>query len=114
MVVEQSKAAVVWQERLRRFEESELSVKEFCARESVSDPSFYQWRKRLGGAESSRSRRRAKPAFQPVRVTGVTEALSVEFPGGVQLHVPTSDLNAIRAVVSEVATACRADAAGGR
>ena len=40
-------AEVVWRDRLARFARSNLTVKQFCRQEGVSDPSFYQWRKRL-------------------------------------------------------------------
>lgn len=39
-----------WQSLIARGERSELSVSEFCRRESISTASFYSWRKRLGGA----------------------------------------------------------------
>ena len=42
-----SGAEAVWRERLRRFDSGNLTVAEFCHREGVSNPSFYQWRKRL-------------------------------------------------------------------
>jgi hypothetical protein len=111
----QSTAAEIWQERLDRFEESGLSVKEFCARESVSNPSFYQWRKKLVGAGRNvqqRTRRKARSAFQPVRVTPVAEVLSIEFPGGARLWVPASSLDLVRAVTREVVIASRLDDAG--
>lgn len=112
----QSKAAEIWRERLERFEESGLSVKEFCVREAVSNPSFYQWRKKLAGAGSNvrgRTRSKARCAFQPVRVTPVAEVLSIEFPGGARLCVPASNLDLVRAVTSEVTIASRLDHAGG-
>jgi len=36
-----------WQALIARAEQSELSVTEFCRRESVSTASFYTWRNRL-------------------------------------------------------------------
>jgi hypothetical protein len=111
----QSKAAEIWRERLDRFEASGLSVKEFCVRESVSNPSFYQWRKKLADAGRNgqqRTRPNAMSAFQPVRVTPVAEVLSIEFPGGARLCVPTSNLDLARAVTREVAMASRLDDAG--
>lgn len=56
-----------WRERVRRWRNSGQTVREFCWREGVSEPSFYQWRKRLrpGRALAHGS----KPAvFVPVRV----------------------------------------------
>ena len=37
----------LWWQRFRRFELSGLSVVAFCAKEGVSEPSFYAWRRRL-------------------------------------------------------------------
>lgn len=37
----------LWLDRLNRFAESGLKVAEFCQREQVSVPSFYQWKRRL-------------------------------------------------------------------
>lgn len=34
-----------WQQRLRRFEKSGLTVARFCARERVSVPTFWYWRR---------------------------------------------------------------------
>jgi len=39
---------VEWRHRLARFVEGSLPVKEFCQAESVSEASFYRWRKQLG------------------------------------------------------------------
>jgi transposase len=59
-----------WRDRLTRWRESGLSVSEFCWREGVSPPSFYQWRKRLRRAPHSGSRRARAPVFVPVEVVG--------------------------------------------
>jgi transposase-like protein len=47
-----SKRADLWRERLARQAVGAWSVAEFCRREGVSQPSFYQWRKRLGSTRS--------------------------------------------------------------
>jgi hypothetical protein len=36
-----------WKSRLLRFYDSDVTVAEFCAAESVSTPSFYQWQRRI-------------------------------------------------------------------
>ena len=45
-----------WQALIARAEHSELSVTEFCRRESVSTASFYSWRNRLSTNAESVSR----------------------------------------------------------
>lgn len=97
-----------WQRRMARFQEAQQSVAEFCRKEGVSAPSFYQWRKRLAQrpclAEET-------TGFTPVRLVAATSVV-VHLPGGTQLHVPTSDPQALRLVID---TLVRADAqrAGG-
>jgi hypothetical protein len=97
-----------WQRRMARFEEAQESVAEFCRKESVSAPSFYQWRKRLA--------QRCRPAeeaagFRPVRLVS-SAGVAVQLPGGTRLHVPISDLRVLRLVIN---TLTRIDArrAGG-
>ncbi|MHB1036476.1 MAG: IS66 family insertion sequence element accessory protein TnpA [Pirellulales bacterium] len=103
-----------WQQRMARFRKARQSVAEFCRKEEVSAPSFYQWRKRL--AQRPRSAEKAA-GFRPVRLAGtngtlVAAAVAVQLPGGTQLHVPTSERRALRLVID---TLVRADAqrAGG-
>ena len=43
-----------WEERLRRYADSQLTVGEFCVREGVSVAAFYVWRMRLGGGQRGR------------------------------------------------------------
>lgn len=38
-----------WRALIERFGASGLSVQAFCRRESISEVSFYRWRKALGG-----------------------------------------------------------------
>jgi hypothetical protein len=40
-----------WEERLRRYADSQLTVGEFCVWEGVSVAAFYVWRKKLGGGQ---------------------------------------------------------------
>jgi hypothetical protein len=97
-----------WQRRMARFEEARQSVAEFCRKEGVSAPSFYQWRKRL-----ARRPRQGEEAtgFRPVRLVS-SAGVVVQLPGGTRLQVPTADRRALRLVIDTLA---RADAqrAGG-
>ena len=52
-----SQAEAAWRGRMARFRRGTLTVVEFCRREGVSVPNFYQWRKRLEPAVQPRSRR---------------------------------------------------------
>jgi len=41
-----------WRQTLRRWRASGESVRAFCRREGISEPSFYWWRRRLSGQRS--------------------------------------------------------------
>lgn len=109
----------LWRERLRRWRRSGQSVSEFCWHEGVSEPSFYQWRKRLKRDQGG-SRPATAAVFVPVEVVdasavarpsgvsaGQAEMLvEVVFPGGVTVragaHVDESQWrNVLRAIVAE-------------
>jgi transposase-like protein len=107
----------VWRDRLARFGRSNWTVAEFCRREGVSNPSFYQWRKRLGlGAGTSTA---GRPTCQGVRsrhdtspfvaVSVSSPAISeIEFPNGVRIRVPATNARALRAAVRVGRDLCQA------
>ena len=53
-----------WTTRLRRFEQADQTVAQFCVDEGVSPPSFYSWRTKL--REVTPTSRDS--VFQPVRI----------------------------------------------
>jgi|GEM_PF-1202869 len=79
-----------WQQRLARFEHSELTIAEFCEREGYSTASFYLWRRKLRGSELS-----PDPAFIPVQIDGSEftggggRAVEIDLPGGAIVKVPS-------------------------
>jgi hypothetical protein len=88
-------ASAVWRERLERYAGGQSSVAEFCRRERVSQPSFYRWRKLLGGASSRRGIQRdtwreREPRFLPVEIPASLLATGVrmELPGGATVCFP--------------------------
>lgn len=59
----------LWQELIARQRASGVSVRAFCRRERLAEPSFYAWRKRLAARRvSTRRGARATKAFAAVRV----------------------------------------------
>lgn len=60
--------ATFWQHQLHLWRRSGLSVRRFCARHGLSEPSFYFWRRRLEPKH---------PAFLPVRVVADTAPSSI-------------------------------------
>ena len=99
-----------WRDRLRRFARSQLSVTEFCRREQVSEPSFYQWRKRLARTadEDQNSAHHTPATFLPVQLTAVS-GLQARFPNGATVTLPANDPALIRlsiAAIAEARTTC--------
>jgi transposase-like protein len=109
-------AAKRWRDRLARWRKSGLSVSEFCWREGVSPPSFYQWRKRLRRAPNSGSRSARAPVFVPVEVVGSAgesaplarggsegALVEVEMPRGVTVRIGSQvDESRLRSVLRAV------------
>ena len=50
MVAKQSRKEVEWRQRLARFAAGGRQIKQFCQAESVSEATFYRWRKQLAGS----------------------------------------------------------------
>jgi hypothetical protein len=118
--------AAVWRERLARFGECQLTVKEFCRREGVSEPSFYHWRKRLdrGRTVAKQTRRSGgEPTkaikslpFLPVKVSSAGDDChtafnaawaEVELPDGLRIRVPATHSEALRVVILTGHEVCR-------
>lgn len=96
-----------WRRRLLRFEKHPSTIKEFCRREGVSEPSFYLWRKRLGLKNAQKPVRAESPAespagFRPVRLL-TRESLVAHLPGGMRMVVPMSEPDGLRAVIDALA-----------
>lgn len=90
-------AALRWREILKRQAGSGLSVREFCATEGVSQPSFYAWRRKLRERKNAGSRppgaRRRKDAadqgrmFVPLELLGAAQSLEIIHPLGYRVQI---------------------------
>src|SRR5690348_7530730 len=76
-----------WRERIAQFACSGLSVRAFCARHAISEPSFYAWRRELADRDRTSTMKGATPTFVPVTVLAAA-AIEVSLPGGVTVRVP--------------------------
>ena len=86
-----------WGEILKRQADSGVSVRQFCATEGVSEPSFYAWRKKLGartngsarGRTGARGRDRSDNGrlFVPLQVLDTAAALEIIHPLGYRIQV---------------------------
>ena len=93
----------VWQARLRRFAESDLSVAAFCRQERVSAPSFYEWRRKLARTNGTRSvARREAPVFVPVRIEPAA-VVEMRLPNGVLVSLPAGDVATLAAAITAAA-----------
>jgi transposase-like protein len=91
-----------WRQRMNRFRASKLSVKEFCRREGVSEPTFYHWRKRLLQSPTRGVPQRRKSAvagFVELAVHG-SAATQIELPNGIRLHVAATHAEALVAAIT--------------
>jgi hypothetical protein len=85
----------LWRQRLQRFERSGLSTVAFCAKEGVSVPSFYAWRRRLQPPVEQAA------SLVPVRLLPVASPVEVVLPGRLVLRLtPGCDLDFVRSVVA--------------
>lgn len=96
-------AEAVWRDRLARYQQSNVSIPEFCREEGVSNPSFYKWRKRLQAAEAKSVSRSPNTVvtepFVPVNVSASTLYAELELPNGVRIRVPASNAQTLRVVI---------------
>ena len=87
--------ADLWRQRLQRFERSGLPAVAFCAKEGVSAPSFYAWRRRLQPPVEQAAR------LVPVRLFPAAAPVEVVLPGGLALRLtPGCDLDFVRSLVA--------------
>ena len=50
-----------WRQTVRRWRASGESVRAFCRREGISEPSFYWWRRQLSGKRSASASKASRP-----------------------------------------------------
>lgn len=103
----------LWQQRLRRFERSNLTVAAFCQAEDVSLPSFYHWRNKLEASETPINLRRheaprdaertagSEHAFLPVDIVQ-SATVEIHLPNGARLAVPAGDQAALETAIAAV------------
>jgi transposase-like protein len=68
-----------WLDLVRRWQQSELSAREFCQRHQLSEPSFYSWRRVL------RERGLIKQSASPVKPAFVKLSLTTEATSAVEV-----------------------------
>ena len=102
-----TETAKLWAQRLRRFDQAEMTVAMFCASEGVSQPSFYNWKRKLRRPAVT-AKRNPPASFLPVKLPQPVDSASaivttIELPGGIRIRVETPGDQA--ATTPRVATA---------
>lgn len=95
-----------WSARFKRFKRSGQSVTQFCRAEGVSQPAFYQWKKKLGAGTAVRTGavKSDSSAFKSVQVTAPTSRLqgaTIRLPGGIEIELG-NDPRVIQTVVKQL------------
>jgi len=105
---------VVWRQRLERFAGWSGTVAEFCRREGVAQPTFYQWRKRLKLADASATGGAAKGLPDAMRLADAAKqgrapfvelswaaraAVEIELPNGAVVRVPADREATLRVAI---------------
>ena len=107
----------LWLERLTRFYNSDQSAVEFCRSENISQPSFYQWKRRLlpsvdqPCSAARKKPRRKKPSastagFTEVSITSSQVAVTrIRLPRDVVIELGTEQTT-VKAVVDQILLRC--------
>jgi transposase len=89
----------LWAKRLRDFENSSLTVAQFCNSVGCSVPTFYQWRRKLVADTPATS---AQSAFLQVQTKSDT-AIQVKLPSGVVIIFPIDALDSLPKLLERIA-----------
>lgn len=90
-----------WRGLVTDWQASGLTVREFCSRQDVAEPSFYYWRRELRRREAKPARSPA-PAFVPVTVVSAA-TVEVRCPSGHVVTLPNIDLGTLRQLFAALA-----------
>ena len=95
-----------WRRTISAQHRSGLSIRAFCARERLSEPSFYAWRRKLAQRDRERSAS-VSPApsngFLPIRLTASAACnVELQLPSGLVIRVPVQETAALRTILEAV------------
>ncbi len=86
--------ALLWTQRLKRFEQSQMTVAKFCQDEGVSQPTFYKWKRRMQSPARQSSLAPAKfvpvSLYTPTRQNNTTTdcvKTTIQLPHWIQIFV---------------------------
>jgi hypothetical protein len=105
----------LWRQRLARWQRSGLTGRDFCRREHLAEPSFYNWKREIARRDRElaaatppirkqrqpRTTQAGRTTFVPVTVVGATTVLEVVVRSGQTVRVGVGfDAAHLRAVVT--------------
>lgn len=93
----------LWNDRIVRCQQSQLTIAEFCRLESIPVSCFYQWKKKLAGPQQQANL--ATTEFLPVRIKTAPLATMpvIKLRGGISIELP-ADIH--RRQLAELLAAC--------
>lgn len=97
-----------WRMAIETWQASGLSVRQFCANEGLSEPSFYVWRKKLTGGSVQDAKDKPEPsAFIEVAIPRCNSVvMELLFTSGNTLRIPVGiDTVTLSTVLSVVRSA---------
>jgi hypothetical protein len=91
-----------WRAVMADWEASGTSVREFCRRRQLAEPSFYAWRCELRKRDAKPAPRSASPTFVPVTVLPAA-TIEVRCPSGHVVSLPHADAATLRNLFAALA-----------
>lgn len=94
-----------WRRQIEGQAACELTARQWCQREGLSEPSFYAWRRELAKRDRERLAAASSPArqsagFLPIQLTTFAAAnVELQFPSGLVIRVPAHETAALRAIL---------------
>jgi transposase len=94
-----------WRGHLKRWQASGLTIRDYCSRHRLSEPSFYGWRRTLAQRDDDTPAVEAAVTFVPVQVQNdlpvTPPSLELVLANGRLLRIPPGiDLGQVRALLA--------------
>jgi transposase-like protein len=89
-----------WRDAMAAWQASGLSVRQYCRRHGLAEPSFYHWRRELRQRDIRPAA--AAPAFVPVTVVPAA-TVEVRCPSGHVVTLPAADAATLRTLFAALA-----------
>lgn len=71
----------LWAERVSACRSSDLSVRDWCKENNISEPTYYRWQKKLYGIAKAQQEQPRFAEITPTQITSSPAAVTVRFAG---------------------------------